>query len=565
MNQDVHPITALFVILISICLIGFIFWARGETLRVGGPDQVQYDHDGNIFIHIADTLYKFSPDFKHLQKYDLPQLGVYDLVGDFAFFSNGDMLIRRGKYQPGLLESIRRYMRQPDTKEPLAKLDNEGLYRCTLELRQCSAFGSGHVQQMDFTSAFHLSIDPSTDTVYLSDTDRHKLRKFDAEGKQLAVQDKGYKFPNQNMLYDGKLLVADTNHHAVQVTDSSDDKFGEILKTHYVTESSLGAKKWTYSFAHVGGNWWVNNMDGGMSHGAVAIFDNQWRFIEKIQLPQDADPIDFVVLNDRVLITDLNNLRIYQLDYKGQLLHEALPSVLSEKLDALLNTQQNYRKLTVMAIVLFVLFLVMGFVIAIVKGRSQVEPELVLSAEEQNFSLRDPHIEWISKNKQKVRAFQFAMFMPLLAIPLVIALFFLGKETALPENMPYMEIGVILLVMVISPVFLKKFLAMEIGVLGDILVIKSGKDYAVGKGKNIFYSDTYLVIGKQFLPFNMKNMIFDTQQVIQKVMPLLREATYVKTGQMMNMLLKRQKPQTIVMTFIAVTIIVGLLLGNIYK
>ena len=112
MNQDVHPVTAFAVIVIGVCLIGFIFWARGEALNVGGPDQVQYDHQGNVFIHTGGVLHKYSLAFNPLAQYELAEIGVYDFVGDFAFFANGDMLIRRGKYQPGVVESIRRYASQ---------------------------------------------------------------------------------------------------------------------------------------------------------------------------------------------------------------------------------------------------------------------------------------------------------------------------------------------------------------------------------------------------------------------------------------------------------------------
>jgi hypothetical protein len=110
MNQNVKPLTAFLIILTGICLISLIFWARGESLDVGGPDQMQLDPDGNVVIHISDKLYRLTPSLELQASYDLAEMGVDDLVGDFAFFSNGDMLIRKGKYNPGLLESISRYL-----------------------------------------------------------------------------------------------------------------------------------------------------------------------------------------------------------------------------------------------------------------------------------------------------------------------------------------------------------------------------------------------------------------------------------------------------------------------
>jgi hypothetical protein len=298
-----------------------------------------------------------------------------------------------------------------------------------------------------------------------------------------------------------------------------------------------------------------------MSHGAVAIYDDQWRFIEKVELPDDADPIDFAVLKDRVLITDLGNIRIYQLDFQGRILDEPLPESLSKKLETLSKNQLNYRKLSIVAVVLFVLFLVGGFVVAIVQGRNQAEPSVVLSMEEKTFNINNPHIIWIAKNQQKLRAFKLAMFMPLLVIPILIVLFLFGADSSIPKNIPVAELTIVLLLLVITPFIVRKTISVEIGVMDELLIIRKGKEYAVGKGKNIFYSDTYIVIDKLALPLNRQNMIFDTQQVIQKVMPLLREATYVKSGQMIHMLIKRQKPATIAIVVVAAGAIVGMLIG----
>jgi hypothetical protein len=208
-----------------------------------------------------------------------------------------------------------------------------------------------------------------------------------------------------------------------------------------------------------------------------------------------------------------------------------------------------------------VLFLVGGFVVAIVQGRNQAEPSVVLSMEEKTFNINNPHIIWIAKNQQKLRAFKLAMFMPLLVIPILIVLFLFGADSSIPKNIPVAELTIVLLLLVITPFIVRKTISVEIGVMDELLIIRKGKEYAVGKGKNIFYSDTYIVIDKLALPLNRQNMIFDTQQVIQKVMPLLREATYVKSGQMIHMLIKRQKPATIAIVVVAAGAIVGMLIG----
>ena len=555
MNQSVKPLTAISIILAAVLLISLIFWARQESIRIGGPDQVQIDPAGNIFIHISDKLYKLSPSLTVLEEYHLPELGVYELVGDFAFFSNGDVLIRRGKYEPGFLESIARYQRKADTKSPVAARDNEGLYRCKLDLKQCSPFGSN---QLDFDSAFHLSIDVSTDTVYLSDTSRHKLRKFDAEGNELAVQSKGYKFPNQNMLHNGKLLVADTNHHAIQASNISSESFGEILETHSILNPKLGKATWPYSLAKVGGQWWVNNMAASMSHGTIAIYSDDWEFVKTVELPADADPIDFAVLENRVLISDLNNIRIYFLDFKGQLVNQALPSEISLKLTQLQNKRQHYRDLGYGTVGLFVVFLIAGFTIAVRQARIQEDPVVSSSYEPVIVNINDPNINWIEVNKQKLRIVKFVTVLPILLIPILLLLL-VGKVS----EHSYAPVILTILVTSLVPLITRKLLSMGVGTLGDVLVVKkSNKEYAAAKGENIFYSDTHILIDQVYIPFNGQQLFFNTEQVIKEIMPLLRDATYVQSGQMMNMILKRQNSTSILfIAFIAIAVIALMMMG----
>jgi hypothetical protein len=558
MNQNIKPLTAINVVLAAVILISLIFWARQESLRVGGPDQVKLDHAGSIFIHISDKLYKLSPALNLLGVYDLAELGIYEMVGDFAFFASGDMLVRLGKYEPGLLESIARYQRKADTKAPVADRDNEGLFRCKLDLKECSPFGA---KRLDFDSAFHLSIDTNTDTVYLSDTGRHKLRKFDAEGNELVVQNNGYKFPNQNLLHNNKLLVADTNHHAIQVADTSTENFGKIVDTHSILDPALGRNTWPYSFAKVGDQWWVNNMAASMSHGTVAIYNDEWEFIKTVELPENADPIDFAVLKDRVLITDLDNIRIYLSDFQGQIVNEPLPGEITLKLTQLNKDRQDYKKLGYGAVGLFIAFLMAGFIIAIRQARTQEEPAVSQASESLSININDPNIKWIEVNKQKLRIIKFATFIPLLLLPVIPFMLF-EKDS----EMALMPIVLTILIIALAPLFTRKLLTLGIGTLGDVLVIKkSGKEYAAGKGESIYYSDTHILIDKVFVPFNGQQMLFNTEQVVKDIMPLLRDATYVQSGQMMNMMLKRQKLTSIFLIFLIVVVVVALILGEAYQ
>jgi hypothetical protein len=538
MNQNVKPLTAFLIILTGICLISLIFWARGESLDVGGPDQMQLDPDGNVVIHISDKLYRLTPSLELQASYDLAEMGVDDLVGDFAFFSNGDMLIRKGKYNPGLLESISRYLRMTETKAPVATYDNEGLYRCSQGLKTCSPFGRN---QLDFDSAFHLSIDIKTNTVYVSDTSRHKLRKFDAQGNELSVSEKRFKFPNQNSLQNDKLLVADTNHHAIQIVETDTENFGEILRSHSILNPILKENIWPYSFAKIGVHWWVNNLSTSMSNGTIAIYDKNWQFVETIKLPTDADPFDFAVLDEQVLITDLNNNRIYQLDYQGQLISNSLPQEITKKLAQLQKSRLFYIYLSYIAVGLFAVFLIAGFIVAFIQKLKESE-EPVLTAP-IIIDINDPEIKWVAVNKQKVQLLKLIMLTPLF----VILIAWMEQY----ESVFKMSLLLAMLVIIIALSLAYQLFSKKVGTLGDTLIIKKyNGEYAAGRKESIFFSDAQLLIGSIPMSFNWQRQFFNTEQVIKEVMPLLSNATYVQPRQMMSMILKRQHPLFILVAFL---------------
>ncbi|MGD8641900.1 MAG: hypothetical protein PVG89_14795 [Gammaproteobacteria bacterium] len=557
MNQNVNPIAAVTIILIAVLLISLIFWARQAALLVGGPDQIQRDPEGNTIIHIAGTLYKVNPSFELMETVDLEALGVHHLVGDFAFFSNGDLLLRRGDYQPGFVESIVRYGRLPDTSPPVANQPDEGLHRCDLSSKECQPFGNNKV---DFDSAFHIAIDWNTDTVYLSDTGRHILRKYNASGNELATKNTGYRFPNQITLAGNRLLVADTNHHAIQEAQTNTEHFGEIIATHHVADDTLGGKTWTYAFARVGDQWWINNMNHTMSHGAVAIYDDQWALKQTVTLPANADPIDIMALEHRVLVTDLDNIAIYQLGFDGQRLDLPLPGNMTAHLAELKGSRATYQQVSYAMIGVFILFLIAGFAFAIAQARNADDPASQPSANKTTININDPAINWIPFNKQKLRILKVAMWGPFLLVPVVPLMFLKVEKTS-----DLLTIALLIMVMGIGPLITRKLFAMGVGTLDDMLVIKkSSKAYAVGKGPDIFYSDTNILIGDVYIPFNQQQLLFDTQKVVTEVMPLLRDATYIKPGQMMNMIIKRQKPLHLVLITAIVVAAVALIMAGIF-
>jgi hypothetical protein len=291
------------------------------------------------------------------------------------------------------------------------------------------------------------------------------------------------------------------------------------------------------------------------------MYSDDWRFIKSIALPPGADPIDFAVLDNRVLISDLSNIRIYQLNHQGDLTGGELPGAMTLKLTELQNRRVFYNNLTYFAAGVFVIFLLSGFAVAIYRVRSAEEGRAVTPSQRIHININDPSIRWIPVNRQKMRLLKFGLLLPLLLVPVIPFMFLNSGEV--PVLLP---IVASILIIILAPLLTFKLFAIGLGTKGDLLVIKkSAREFAAAKDKNIFYSDTHILIDDVYIPFNRQQLLFDTESVIKEIMPLLRDATYVQGGQMMNMILKRQKPWHIAAMFVFAVVIVAMLLSDMYQ
>jgi hypothetical protein len=531
MNQNVNPVVAFFIIAITISIIGFKYWANGEALQVRGPDQMQHDMDGNLYLAIQDSLYKLSPDLDLLAEYSLDKLGVYDLVGDFGLFSDGDILIRRGKYDPSFIENIFAYLRLSDALPSSPNTTSDGLYRCNLQTSECNAFGD---LSKDFDSAFHLAIDQATDDVYLTDTPHHAIYKFDKDGNVLAELHKGYLFPNQISYFDNELYIADTNHHNIQLANPETTNFANIEQSYKSSNQKVSSRSWTYSFARIGNNWWVNNMGGDMSHGQILIFDNNWQSDTTLALPDNADPMDIATLGDHVLVTDLENNDIYLFDRYGLQINLPLPEAIQEKLALNKEKKEYYVEMDKTGTMALILFIALGFIGAVIHARLQGQTVPASEKQQIKIDIKDPGVTWIKKNTRNILMMRF--LFGLIIIMMMIMIFSLYGSTHKPELVK--SAIPMLLIIIIIFYFMQKQVASQIGYIGDLLVIKDANGrYSVGKGDRIYYSDNHILIDNIFVQYG-RSQVFDTSSVVQEVIPRLKNATYIKPGIMLNLMIK---------------------------
>ncbi|MBI3187478.1 MAG: hypothetical protein HYZ31_06415 [Gammaproteobacteria bacterium] len=545
MNQNVNPVVAFFVIAITIAIIGFKYWANGEALQVRGPEQMQQDINNNLFLTLNGTLYKLSPELDLLAEYRLEKLGVYDLVGDFALFSDGDILIRRGKYEPSFIENLLGYLRIGNALPKSTPGTQEGLYRCNLESYTCQIFGT---HKQDFTSAFHIAIDWSSDEVYITDTQYHTIYKFDNNGKLLAQQTQGYLFPNQISFYNNKLYIADTNHHSIQIANPETSTFADIEQSYRVTNKDISTRNWPYSFARIGDGWWVNVMGNDMSHGEVLVFDQDWVSHRKLPLADNADPMDIAQLGDRVMVTDYENNDIYVFDSYGSPLNITLPAAIKTKLASNQEQRSYYQSLDMAGTIGLIVFITLGFIGALIHARMPGNEKNSTKTQSIKIDIKDPGVTWIKKNTRHILLMKILFGLTLVLVALLI----LSAYGSTNDIRILKLVAPLIIIFMTSGYFVRKQMLMQIGYIGDLLIIKNAKGkYSVGKGDRIYYSDNHILIDDVFVQYG-KNQLLDTESVIQQVIPRLKDANYIKPGIMLNMLISKMHVTDIVIAVVPI-------------
>ena len=352
MNSNVHPLVAALVILLAFVAIGVWMWGSGAAANIGGPAELRVDPGGHFFIQIQNKLIEHDPDGAYLKTHDLSNVGVGLFLGTYGFFSNGDILLRRGPDPRSFSDNIRAFRRKTNQHSLEPATPDTGLYRCNLETVACELFGDNAI---DFKAAHGIFIDWNTDEVYISDTTRHVLRKYSAEGESLAGPVGGFRFPNQLLMFDGQLLIADTNNHVIHVVDSRTAVFGRTLGKKDVVPIEAGAarQEWPSHFVRAGDEWWVNNMRTNMNEGGLYIFDDSWQYLRRASLPRHADPISLIVLGDEVLVSDWNNDKVHRFSLSGEYLSDFESTGLEQIVAGAQEARRRFEVYKYLGVVLF--------------------------------------------------------------------------------------------------------------------------------------------------------------------------------------------------------------------
>lgn len=564
MNTDVHPAVAALVLILTGVAIGVWTWGSGAAGSLGGPAELGIDPDGHGYVQIQHYLVEHDARGEYVRTHDLEGMGVELFLGGFAFFSDGDILLRRGGDPRSFLDNLRAYARKTNRKDIAPEEPGSGLFRCNLESSACERFGE---QGVDFKAAYGVFIDWRTDEVFISDTTRHVLRKYSSSGAELAPPVGGFKFPNQLLLHDGQLLLADTNHHVIRQVEPRSSAFGDDIERKDVVPAAAKSAQqtWPSHFARVGEEWWVNNMQSGMNRGGLYVFDRDWQYVRRVDLPPDADPIAILAVGDAVWVSDWNNDVVRRFSPEGQ----ALPDLESAGLETLLDAARQERlKFTMLSFsgVAMVGFILLGLLVYAFALRMNRNPAQQAAQPDAGASITDTaplHLEPDDKMRQRInRSIGLVVFLTLLAGGALVFLFTLSDKPDIMVQIAVPLAGLFAIVILIAWINSANW-GTAITVDGNNLTLRdhTGRHSSCPL-RQVRYDDTAIatrdaivILGRQ------QARIYDSEDVRDRLLPRLVEAQRVGPVEMLKIQIQLLHPHGIV-TLIAIA---GLLIFGVFQ
>lgn len=543
MNAKVHPLVAVLVIVATFVALGVWAWGGGQAREIGGPAELLESPSGHLYVQMQNFLLEHDANGQFVKRHKLSELGVERVLGAIGFFRNGDILLRVGPDERTFFDNVRAYLRHRNEKPVQSDSTHSGLHRCTLETGECRPFGTGRI---DFNAAFSVFIDPAGNEVYVSDTTRHALRKYSAAGEHLADSEGGYKFPNQLVLHDGRLLVANTNHHEVRIVSPETDSFGrEIVAVNVVPPvASRNEQTWPSHFARVGDEWWVNNMRSAMNDGGIYIFDDDWQFKARVDLPAGADPIALLPFNGEVLVSDWKNDRVRRVLVNGIHVGDFASAGLKELVAESVEQRWQYQAIAYFALAALGL-LIIGLLIAMLVIESA--PDAPESPVEPTIDAPDEMI-WFKPDERVVRTMRWTVWlggvMVVALAPLVIYVIF-------ATDFLLASYDFVLPIVVIATIFVPLLYASQsnmssaIGLQGQNVTLRdhTGRETTYPASKmsysenGIAGPDSAVFLGQQQLA------IYDRHLLETQVFPRLASATSVSAWEMQKMLIRVRHPQ----------------------
>lgn len=554
MNKELSPLQTVFILALFAILLIPILWAQGEATGVPRLSHMHQAPNGHLFILLGNRLFEHDAMGEPVQEIDLTPFGVETVIGDFAFFSNGDLLIRQGGDERDLLFNLLKFFRFKNPTPEADDANEGGLFRCHLENAECRSFG---LPPLNLNDSFYLEIDWQDDRVFIADTSRHRILMLNSEGAVMDEEDNRLKFPNQIRYRDGELYVANTNYNEISVYQVSQDGLKRSAKwiDLHKKKLGLGSKVWPNAVLSMGEDIWVVSSGNNMNQGVALRFGPEGELIRKIEPPEGGDYFTLLPLDGSLLINDIEHGEIHRYSLEGERLTNLEPAPLMERLVALAEERESYRQKMYLFGALFVVALIIGFGIGFRQLTDDSPEELPPSPHERTITPQTIGIHWLEADPKIRRQFlMLAWFLGVLGVLQLIG--FSALDAEMPKSLLLM-LGFIVVGMVVAVRYMIGLTRQRIGIYEDLVILVNGRDkYAAASPQRISYSGNHIAVDDVMLILRTNISFFREEDLVNHLYPLLTEARNLTAGQMQLRQMRRKPVQTALMVLIMVVLFV---------
>lgn len=277
-------------------------WTTREKIRLQrSPITLSLAVDAHVWLGFGDTLHRLAADGSRVQRVTLDELRLPTPLSHLHAVRNDDLLVAAG--------------------EPTR------LYRCVVSALACRLVDQGYVDAHGaFKRAVWIGANAAGTRVVVTDNARHRVAVLDADGRLLAAAGGAvgrFHFPAQPVwIGDDEVWIADADHHRIErlrwreglTVLPAADLAVETPNGHPVA----GASDWPLALAPMGdGAWWAVIQQDMIKPGGLYGITPEGSVARRAELPAGADLTGVTRLDDKIVVSDLNGPRLWQLTLQG--------------------------------------------------------------------------------------------------------------------------------------------------------------------------------------------------------------------------------------------------------
>jgi hypothetical protein len=270
--------------------LGIRFWASGKATDINGPDHVAADQ-ARVYVHAIGELFALSRSGELQARHPLATVIADDQLIDLRVLPDGNVLLAR---------------RSPP-----------GLYTCEPAPWDCRRMALPVTDRL--RDQYKVFPDNAGNRLLISDfaSDRVWSQPLPKGEPRLLIGGDELDGPNDLAVdADGRLWVADSGGRRLAVFESAPDggwRERDAYPAH--NEYAHDDRDWPMMLAS-GGNsrWWVTQPTPFGGRADLLVYESGKGAVERVDLADDANPIDIASIGDAMLVTDRDNFRVYRVD-----------------------------------------------------------------------------------------------------------------------------------------------------------------------------------------------------------------------------------------------------------